>query len=93
MCRSWYFPVEEWIIDPDVHGLLDGRSDVMCLSAYNGEAVHTDRMCHCLAVLIGGRGGSEVFIESIPKDPSQFPDIFLLTLHLGAFVHTDYPPR
>ena len=38
--------------DPDVHGLIDGPSDVLCLSAYNGESVHTDRMSHGMAVLI-----------------------------------------
>ena len=43
------------VIDLDVHGLLDGHSGAMCLTAYNGEAVHTDEMSHGMALF--GRWG------------------------------------
>ena len=57
-----YVTFEGWAIDPDVHGLLDGLSDAMCLLVYYGEAVYTDRMSHGQAVLRdrghqGTRGG------------------------------------
>ena len=85
-----YIPVEGLVIDLGAHGLLNGPSDAMCLPAYYGEAVHTDRMSCGLAVLVDWRG-SEVFFEPIPKGPSQFPDILLLTFCLGAFVPANYP--
>ena len=37
-------PVKEWIINPSVHGLLDGPSDVVCLPVHYGEIVHSDVM-------------------------------------------------
>ena len=45
----------------DKHGLLDGPGDGMCLSAYNGEAVHIDGVSCRLVVLVDRGGGSEVF--------------------------------
>ena len=38
------FHVKGLIIDPDVHGLLDGPGGVVCLPASYGEIVHTDVM-------------------------------------------------
>ena len=38
----------------DVHGLPDHPCSAMCLPAYDGEAVHTDRMSDGLAVLVDG---------------------------------------
>ena len=52
--------VEGWIIDMDTHVLLDGPGDVMCLPAYNGEAVHIDGVSCGLVVLVDEGGGSEV---------------------------------
>ena len=39
-----YFPVEGWIIDPEVHSLLDDSSSAMCLPTNYGKNVHTDAM-------------------------------------------------
>ena len=87
-----YIPVEGWVIDPDVHGLLDGSSDTMCLPAYNNETVHTVRMPHGLALLEDEVVGFEMFFEPLPKDPFQFADILLLLpFCLGASVPVDYP--
>ena len=33
-------PIEGWIIDLDVHGLLDGPCSAVSLSTYYGEVVH-----------------------------------------------------
>ena len=56
-----YICLEGWVIDPDVHSLLDGPSDTPFPPAYYGEAVHTGRMSCGPAVLIDGGGGSKVF--------------------------------
>ena len=32
-----------------------------------------------------GEGGSQVFPGSVPKGPSEFLDVFLLTTYQGAF--------
>ena len=53
-----HVPVEGWVINSDVNGPPDGPSGVMCLPAYDGEAVYTDRIFHGLAVLVDvGREG------------------------------------
>ena len=44
-----YVPTEGRVINSDVHGLPDGPGGAMCLPAYDGEAVHTDRMSLGLA--------------------------------------------
>ena len=36
-----YVPIKGWIIDPDVHGLLDGHGNTVHLPHYR-EMVHTD---------------------------------------------------
>ena len=67
-----YIPLEVWVIDLDVHGLLDGPSDDICLPAYNNETVNTDKMSNGLVVLVDGGGDSEMFFEPIPKGLSNF---------------------
>ena len=49
-------PVEGWVIDSDIHGLLDDPGGTLCLPAYDGEAVHTGNMYHDLAMLVDGEG-------------------------------------
>ena len=49
-------PVKGWVINSDVHGFCDGPSGAMCFPAYDGEAVHTDRMSLELAMLVDGGG-------------------------------------
>ena len=77
----------------DEHGLLNGPGDTMCLPPCYGKTVHTEGMSHGLAVLVEGRGKSKVFFEPIPKSPSQFLNILLLTIHLGIFVPVNYPTQ
>ena len=45
-----YVLVEGWVIDSDIHGLLDGPGDAMLLPAYDGEAIHVGKMSHGLAM-------------------------------------------
>ena len=49
-----YIPVEGWVIDPGVHGLLDGPSDAMCLPVQDGKTVQFDWVTCGLAVLVNG---------------------------------------
>ena len=39
-----YVPFKGWIIDPDVHGLLDSPGNTVCLPTHYREIVHTDVM-------------------------------------------------
>ena len=83
-------PAEGWVINMDEHSLLGGPGNAMCLPLL-WLTVHNDRMPQGLVMLVDGGGGCEVFFESIPKGPSRFPNTFLLTICLGAFVPADYP--
>ena len=53
---------------------LDGPINAINLPAYDGEVVHTDRMSHGLALLIDGRGDSDVSFEPFPNGPMVFVD-------------------
>ena len=64
-------PIKGWIIDPDIHGLLDGPNGIVHLPAHCGEIVHTD----------GGRG-PEIFFQPFPKGLCRLPYLFLLAIHL-----------
>ena len=48
-------PVEGWIIDPYVCGLLDFTSDVVYLPTHYKEAVHTDVITSDIGMVIDGR--------------------------------------
>ena len=39
-----YVPIKGWIIDLDVHSLLDGPGDTLHLPTHNGKIVHNDAM-------------------------------------------------
>ena len=45
-------PIKGWIIDPDVHGLLHGPCDVVCLPTQYGKVVHTDMMTCGVSMVI-----------------------------------------
>ena len=42
-------------------------------------------------MLVDRGWGPQMFLKPVPKGPSQFPNMFLLTAHLGAFKLVDYP--
>ena len=62
-------PIEQWIIDPDEHGLLDGPCDVVQLSSHYGEAVHTGVMTCGVGMVIDGGRCPKIFPEPFPKGP------------------------
>ena len=64
-------PVKGWIIDPDVHGLLYGSSDVVHLPIHYGGVIHTDVMTRDVAMVINGGRGSKVFLSLIQKVPAN----------------------
>ena len=45
-------PIEGWIIDPDVLGLLDGPCDDVHLNTHYGEVVHTNPVTCDVAMVI-----------------------------------------
>ena len=82
-------PIEGWIIDPDVHGLLNGPCDVVCLPTYYGEVFHTRMMTCGVGMVIDGRMGPEIFPEPFLKGPCRSPCVFLITLSIKS-VPVDY---
>ena len=72
-------PLKGCIIDPDVHGLLDGPSCVVHLLAHYGEIVQTDAMLKGVTIVIDG--GREMFLHPFPKSPCRLTYVFLLAIH------------
>ena len=65
-------PVEGWIIDPDIHGLHDGASDVMRLLTHKGESVHPFMMICVFDMTINGVRTPEMFLKPFPQSPGRF---------------------
>ena len=80
-----HVPVEIWIIDPDVHGLLDGPCNVVWLPAHNGEAVYLVMIACDAGMVIDGRRSPEMFLKPFPKGPYKFPCVLLITLQPITF--------
>ena len=66
-------PVEGWIIDPNVHGLLYGPCDVVHLPSYYGEVVHIDVMTSDVGMVINMERGPKVFLEHFLRGPCRSP--------------------
>ena len=62
-----YVPINRWIIDPDMHDLLDGPGDVVCLPTHCGEIVQTNAMTTDVTMDINGGRGPEMFLEPVSK--------------------------
>ena len=65
-------PIEGWIIDPTVHGLLDGSCSVMCLPTHNGEFFHPAVMICDVGMVIDGQKGPHIFLEPFSKGSCRF---------------------
>ena len=83
-------PIEERIIDPDVHGLLYGFWGVVHLPAHYGEVAHFDMMTCDVSRVIDERRGPKVFLEPFPKGPCRFPYALLITIQLVTLLPIDY---
>ena len=57
-----YVPVEGWVIDSAIHGLLEGHDD-----AYDGEAINAGKMSHSLTILVDGEGLLRCSLSLYPK--------------------------
>ena len=66
-------PLKVWIIDPVVHGLLDGPSDVMCLPLHYGKNVHTDAMSRGVTMVIDGWKGPRDVLSAFTQMSLQTP--------------------
>ena len=77
-------PIEGWIIGPDVHGLLDGPCDVLCLLTYYGEVVHPGVMTSGVGMAIDGGRGLQCSL-SLSQRSLQIP---LCTPHHTPVCHT-----
>ena len=77
--------LKEWIIDPDIHGLLDAPSGVAHLPANYGKIVHTDDVLRGVPMVIEGEGALRCSFSLLT------PYIFLLTIHLVTLIPVDCP--
>ena len=77
-------PVEGWIIDPDVHGLLNGPCDVVHLPTLNGEVVHTAVMTCGVGMVKVGEGAQRCFPSLSPK---VLVDSFIYSLSDSSLLH------
>ena len=92
-------PTDGWIIDPDVHGLLDGSCNIVCLPTHNGEVVHPAVMiCGVGMIIHWGRVPWDVpwsFIQrSLPNPPCtphHMPTYHLCTCILICSSVSCYP--
>ena len=66
-------PVKGWIIDPDVHDLLDGISNVVWLPAHYRETVHSDAMPRGVTTVRDGERGHKLFLYSSPMVLADSP--------------------
>ena len=73
-------PFEGWIINPDVHGLLDGPCDVVHLPIQYEEVAQLDVMISGVGMVIDGERGPEMFLEPFSRGPSRLPFLLLITL-------------
>ena len=84
-------PVKGWIINPNIHGLLYGHCEVVLLSTNYQKVVKTYAMTRDVAMVIGGRRGSKVFLEPFTNSPCRFPYVLLIAFQLVTLVPVDYP--
>ena len=67
---SWYFSVflsDGWIIDPCVHGLLDGPSEVVWFPTHNGKIIHIGMLTCDVDMVINGGRFPEMFLWVVPQ--------------------------
>ena len=83
-------PLEGWIIDPVVHGILDGPYDGVHLLAQCIEGVHPNVMACGGGMAIDGARGQEMLLEHFPKGPCKFPYVLLITLQPVTYTPVDY---
>ena len=83
-------PVEGWITDTDVCGLLDGSCDVVCLCTHNLEVVHPGVVICSVGIVIDGERCLDMSLEPFPKGPCRFPYVLLITLQPITLVPVNY---
>ena len=81
--------IEEWIIDPDAHGLLDG-SYVLPLPTHYGEVINTDMITCSVDMIIDGGRDPKMFPDPFPKGPCKFPYTFLIRIQSIPYLLVDY---
>ena len=86
-----YVPVEGWVIDLGIHGLLGSPGDAICLPAYDSEAIHAGKMSIGLAILVDGEEALRCSLHLSPKVLPNSSVYSSLQFALGAFVPVDYP--
>ena len=68
-----YVPLKGWLIDPDVHGLLDAPGNVVYLPTHSGEIAHTNTMTRGVTMVIDGGGTLRCSLNLFPKVLTNSP--------------------
>ena len=79
-----YFPIKGLFIDPDVHGLLYGPGDIVCLPTHYGEIAHTDVMTRGFTMVIEWGGALGCSLNLSPNSLLTH----LYTLPYNSYSHT-----
>ena len=82
--------IEGRIIGPDIHDLLDGPFEVICLPTHYGEVVHTNVVSYNFNMVIDVAGGPKVFPKLFPKGPFRFHHLLLITIQFVTCVPVGY---
>ena len=83
-------PIQGWIIDPDVYGLLDGPCDVVHLPTHYEEVINPDVMTCGVSMVIDGEKSPEMFPKPFLIGPCRFPYVLLIILRSVTLVPVDY---
>ena len=63
------------VINPDEHCFLYSPCDVLGLPTHCGKAAQFDGMTYGVGMVINEGGGPKMFLVSIPKGPTSFPNV------------------
>ena len=78
-------PIEGWIINPYVYGLLDGPGEVVWFSTHTGEIIQLGLMTCDAGMIINGGRHPQMFLKSFPKGlcrPPMYPSSHPTLSHL-----------
>ena len=83
-------PDEGWIIDPNIHDILDGTCYVVSLPTHNGEVVHPGMMPYGISMVIDGGRSPKVFLKPFLKVPCRLTSALLITLQPVTLIPVYY---
>ena len=83
-------PIEGWIFDSDIYGLLDGPCDVVHLPTHYGKVIYTGVMTCVVSMIVDGGRDPKMFPLHLPTGPCRLTYVFLTTVYSVTLVPIDY---